>query len=628
MDHGASVDAAIRGKKRKSTGGVGGASLGLFATAPVPASAEAGYIKRTLQSPAITGRCCQPCELSATAKGFTLRDSHDMRLGFAQLNTIVGDLPGNRRRIIDAYQALVGQGAEFIVFPELVVCGYPPRDLLFKRRFVADIQESLAQIAAAIGDVPALIGTVEINASGEGRPFYNSAAFCHRGAVTAVARKCLLPTYDVFDEDRYFEPAPEPNVVEFAGHRIGITICEDIWTHPMLSTRRLYAGRAPLGQLADQRCDLMVNLSASPWYASKENVRLTLVADAARALRCPVAYVNAVGGNDELIFDGRSLAADANGNLIGGLDAFREELRVVDVGASAPRQPTDVSPRFAHGETADILDALVLGVRDYAHKTGFKRALVALSGGIDSALVAVIAAEALGRENVMGVSLPSSISSQHSRDDARALASNLGIRFETMFIADAVAECEKALFGLFKDRPRDVTEENIQARIRGVLMMALSNKFGSLLLTTGNKSEMAVGYCTLYGDMAGGLAVISDVFKTQVYALARWINREREIIPRSTIDKPPSAELRPGQLDQDSLPPYDVLDAILKGYVEEGLSRRDLIAQGFAQPVVNDVARKVDLNEYKRKQAAPGLKITPLAFGVGRRIPIVQKYVS
>ncbi len=551
-----------------------------------------------------------------------------MRLGFAQLNPIVGDLAGNRRKILDAYTALVAQGAELVVFPELMVCGYPPRDLLFKRRFVADVAESLAQIAAAVGDVPALIGTVEANTTGRGRPFHNSAAFCHRGAIKAVARKCLLPTYDVFDEDRYFEAADAPILVEHAGRRIGITICEDIWTHPMVSTRRLYTGPQPLDQLAGQRCDLMVNLSASPWHAAKENVRHTLVADAARALRCPVAYVNVVGGNDELIFDGRSLACDASGQLIAGCPAFREERRVVDLDPNAKPAADAVAPTFAQGEQADIFDALVLGVRDYAHKSGFKRAMVALSGGIDSALVAVIATAAFGQENVMGVSLPSSISSQHSRDDARILAANLGIRFETLHISGPVAECEKALFSLFKTMPRDVTEENIQARIRGVLMMALSNKFGSLLLTTGNKSEMAVGYCTLYGDMAGGLAVISDVFKTQVYALSRWINREKEIIPNNTIAKPPSAELRPGQVDQDSLPPYDVLDAILKGYVEEGLSRRDLVEQGFAEAVVNDVVRKVDLNEYKRKQAAPGLKITPLAFGVGRRIPIVQKYIG
>ena len=564
-----------------------------------------------------------------------------MRLGLAQLNPIVGDLAGNRRKILDAYAALVAQGAELVVFPELAVCGYPPRDLLFKRRFVPDAADSLAQIAAAIGAVPALIGTVELNPTGRGRPFYNSAAFCVRGSVAAVARKCLLPTYDVFDEDRYFEPATSPTVIEHAGHRIGVTICEDIWTHPMISTRRLYAGRMPIEQLADQRCDLMVNLSASPWHSAKENVRQNLVvAEAARALRCPVVYVNAIGGNDELIFDGRSHVCDAQGHLVAGLAAFAEDLRVAAVESaspptaealSAPSGPPvvpAVHPTFEQAEMSDIYHALVLGLRDYAHKSGFKKALIALSGGIDSAIVAVLAAEAFGPENVIGVSLPSSISSQHSRDDARILAAHLGIRFETIAIAGAVAAVEAALGPVFAGRAPDVTEENIQARVRGVLMMALSNKFGSLLLTTGNKSEMAVGYCTLYGDMCGGLAVISDVFKTQIYALSRWINRDREIIPHNTIEKPPSAELRPGQVDQDSLPPYDILDGILKGYVEEGLSRRDLIAQGFAETVVNDVVRKVDLNEYKRKQAAPGLKITPLAFGVGRRIPIVQKYVS
>ena len=556
-----------------------------------------------------------------------------MRLGLAQLNPTVGDLAGNRRKILDAYAALVAQGAELVVFPELIVCGYPPRDLLFKRRFVPDVADSLAEIAAAVGAVPAVLGTVEANPTGRGRPFFNSAAFCYRGKVASVGRKCLLPTYDVFDEDRYFEPGPSPTVVNHAGHRIGLTICEDIWTHPTLSTRRLYSGRVPIEQLADQKCDLMVNLSASPWHSTKESVRQNLVVgDSARALGCPVVYVNCVGGNDELIFDGRSLVCDAQGRVTAGLAAFAEELRVVDVkpnvGTNAPFETPTLHVSFPQDEYRDMFDALVLGLRDYAHKSGFKRALIALSGGIDSAVVGVIAAAAFGPENVMGVSLPSAISSQHSRDDARALAENLGIRFETIGIAEAVEACERLLGPLFAGRPRDVAEENIQARVRGVLMMALSNKFNSLLLTTGNKSEMAVGYCTLYGDMAGGLAVISDVFKTQVYALARWINREKEIIPASSIEKPPSAELRPNQTDQDSLPPYDVLDAILKAYVEEGLSRRDLVAQGFAEPVVNDVVRKVDLNEYKRKQAAPGLKITPLAFGVGRRIPIVQKYVS
>jgi NAD+ synthase (glutamine-hydrolysing) len=563
-----------------------------------------------------------------------------MRLGLAQLNPTVGDLAGNRRKILETYATLVAQGAELVLFPELAVCGYPPRDLLFKRRFVADVAESLGEIAASVGAVPAIVGTVEANPGGRGRPFFNSAAFCYRGKVAAVGRKCLLPTYDVFDEDRYFEPATAPTVVEHAGYRIGITICEDIWTHPMISTRRLYSGRLPLEQLAEQKCDLMVNLSASPWHSTKESVRQNLVVgDSARALHCPVAYVNCVGGNDELIFDGRSLVCDEQGRVTAGLAAFAEDSAIVDVkprGTSAPFEPPRLHSTFALDEYSDMFEALVLGLRDYAHKSGFKRALVALSGGIDSAVVAVIAAGAFGPDNVTGVSLPSAISSQHSRDDARILAHNLGIHFETIAIADAVAACEHSLGPIFIGRPRDVTEENIQARIRGVLMMALSNKFGSLLLTTGNKSEMAVGYCTLYGDMCGGLAVISDVFKTQVYALARWINTGyaarvaggREIIPLSSIEKPPSAELRPDQTDQDSLPPYDVLDAILKGYVEEGLSRRDLVAQGFAEAVVNDVVRKVDLNEYKRKQAAPGLKITPLAFGVGRRIPIVQRYVS
>jgi len=569
-----------------------------------------------------------------------------MRIGLAQLNTTVGDLSGNRRLILDAYHSLVAQGAELVVYPELVICGYPPRDLLFKRRFVTDIEATLAEIAAQTGDVPALIGTVETNPAPDGRQFFNSAALCQNGRIVSHARKCLLPTYDVFDEDRYFEPAATPpSVVTVAGKKIGITICEDIWTHPQLAPRNLYHVD-PLGSLASQQLDLMVNLSASPWHHGKGHVRTQLVTDAAYQLGCPVVYVNAVGGNDELVFDGRSLVSDAQGHITSLLPAFVATTRVVDVFApgwkalAITRVPfaKPVNPRLvtqspapaspAPSELGDIYQALVLGLRDYGHKSGFKKALIALSGGIDSALVAVLAVDAFGPDNVIGVSLPSAISSQHSRDDARDLARNLGIRFETIAIADTVAAAEASLGDVFAGRARDVTEENIQARVRGVVMMALSNKFGALLLTTGNKSEVAVGYCTLYGDMCGGLAVISDVFKTQVYDLCRWINRDREIIPVNTIEKPPSAELRPGQVDQDSLPPYDVLDALLRGYVEEGLSRRDLVAQGFAEITVNDIVRKVDLNEYKRKQMAPGLKITPLAFGVGRRIPIVQKYVS
>ncbi len=550
-----------------------------------------------------------------------------MRIGLAQLNPTVGDLSGNRRKILTAYQTLVERGAELVVFPELIVTGYPPRDLLFKRRFVSDNEEALTEIANAIGEVPAIIGFVETNPAPTGRRCFNAAAFCQHGEIITIARKCLLPTYDVFDEDRYFEPAAEPRVITHNGIRIGLTICEDIWTHDRIDTRRLYHGTHPLTHLAAHGVDLLVNLSASPWHHGKGHLRETIVTDAARSLRCPAIYVNAIGGNDELIFDGQSLATDANGNIIARLAAFAEDLQVIDTAASAPtHNPSPITHHLT--DESQIHSALVLGLRDYAHKSGFKRALIALSGGIDSALVAELAVAALGAENIIGVSLPSAISSQHSRDDARALAVNLGIRFETIAIADAVAATETSLGPIFTGLKKDVTEENIQARVRGVLMMALSNKFGALLLTTGNKSEVAVGYCTLYGDMCGGLAVISDLFKTQVYSLCRWINREREIIPVNTIEKPPSAELRPGQVDQDSLPPYDQLDAILEGYVEQGLSRRDLIGQGFPEAVVNDIARKVDLNEYKRKQSAPGLKITPLAFGIGRRIPIVQKYVS
>jgi NAD+ synthase (glutamine-hydrolysing) len=581
-----------------------------------------------------------------------------MRLGLAQINTTVGDLAGNRRLILSAYATLVASGAELVVFPELAVCGYPPRDLLFKKQFVPDVEASLREIAAAIGDVPALIGTVTPNPAPDGRRFFNSAALCRAGRVETVARKCLLPTYDVFDEDRYFEPATEPTILEIAGQKIGVTICEDIWTNPALTPHQLYHFD-PVKWLATKKPDLMVNLSASPWHHGKGHLRQQLVTDAAKLLGCPVIYVNAIGGNDELVFDGRSLVAAPDGRVLAELAAFSEALRVVDTAIPATgnvqhstsniQLSTSLPPPSGPGsasvldvessmlnvercaadrDVADIHAALVLGLRDYAHKSGFKQALVALSGGIDSAVVAVLAAEALGADNVIGVSLPSHISSQHSKDDARALAQNLGLRFETVRIADIVIECDKALWHLFAARPRDVTEENIQARVRGVLMMALSNKFGALLLTTGNKSEVAVGYCTLYGDMCGGLAVISDVFKTQIYALAHWMNRDREVIPVNTIAKPPSAELRPGQLDQDSLPPYDVLDAILKGYVEDGRSRRDLVAAGFTETMVHDVVRKVDLSEYKRKQSAPGLKITPLAFGVGRRIPIVQKYAG
>ncbi len=547
-----------------------------------------------------------------------------MKIGIAQINTTIGDLGGNKILILDAYKSLVANGAEIIIFPELAVCGYPPRDLLFKSRFVAETEATLEDISKEIGKVPAVIGFAQDRGPYlTGRPFYNAAAWCEAGEVKAVARKSLLPTYDVFDEERYFEPADGPMVYMWNGKKIGITICEDIWNNPDIPTSRRYC-EDPVATLAEQKIDLLLNLSASPWHEGKNEAREPLVQDAAERCGCPAVYCNAVGGNDELIFDGGSIAAHHERGLVAGLAAFREENHIIDLENPAGY----VSEHFNLKGNAATQDALVLGLRDYAHKSGFHKALVGLSGGIDSAVVAALAAEALGSENVIGIALPSAISSQHSRDDAAALASNLGIAYHEVAIADAVASAEAALGDLFSGMEADVTEENIQARTRGLLLMAISNKFGALLLTTGNKSEISVGYCTLYGDMCGGLAVISDLPKMKVYALARHMNLARELIPVNTIEKPPSAELRPDQKDEDSLPPYAVLDGILRLYVEEGLSRAEIVEKGFDKDVVNDIIRKVDLNEYKRKQAAPGLKTTPLAFGVGRRIPIVQKYVS
>lgn len=547
-----------------------------------------------------------------------------MKIGIAQINTTVGDLSGNSRRILTAYHALVEDGADLVLFPELAVCGYPPRDLLFKSRFVSDTEAALETIAREIGSVPALIGFVQDRGPCiTGRPFYNAAAWCESGSVQTVARKSLLPSYDVFDEERYFEPAEGPTVVEWQGKKIGITICEDIWTHPDLKTSRRYC-EDPVGVLADQKIDLLVNLSASPWHEGKNEAREPLVQDAAERCACPAVYCNAVGGNDELIFDGGSIVVHQERGLIAGLAAFREANQVIDLdGASGP-----ISEHFNPKGNAATQAALTLGLRDYAHKSGFQKALIGLSGGIDSAVVAALAADALGPENIIGVALPSSISSQHSRDDAAALAKNLGIEYHEVAIADTVASAETALSRLFEGRAPDVTEENIQARARGLLLMAMSNKFGALLLTTGNKSEIAVGYCTLYGDMCGGLAAISDLPKMKVYALARHMNLDGERIPVNTIEKAPSAELRLDQKDEDSLPPYPMLDAILRLYVEAGLSRAEIAEKGYDREIIDEIVRKVDLNEYKRKQAAPGLKTTPLAFGIGRRIPIVQKYVS
>ncbi len=544
-----------------------------------------------------------------------------MKIGLAQINTTVGDLAGNHRKIVAAYRALVEQGAELVLTPELAVTGYPPQDLLFKSRFVPLNLAALETLQGEVGDVPLLAGYVDTNA-GPGQPFQNAAALLQRGQPMRKFFKSLLPTYDVFDEDRYFEPAHATSVVEIAGVKCGVTICEDIWTEKYLP-RRLY-GSTPIDSLIGQGAQLLLNLSASPFAIGKPQRRAEMLSAVAAQHHVPIVYCNAVGGNDQLVFDGNSLAIGADGSLRAKLAAFSEELAVIDTDLGAPIT-TDLT---FQGEAAELHDALVLGLRDYLHKCGFKSAVLGLSGGIDSAVVACLAAEALGPENVTGVTMPTQYSSRGSIDDSRQLAAVLGIRFLEIPIQPAFDAVRAQLGDVFAGLPEDTTEENIQPRLRGLTLMALSNKFGHLVLSTGNKSELAVGYCTLYGDMCGGLSVISDVPKVMVYRLAEYINRDREIIPRATIEKPPSAELKPDQRDQDTLPPYEILDPILQLYVEEQLSVAEILTHGFEEKTVRWVQRRVDLNEYKRAQAVPGLKVTSRAFGVGRRMPVAQRFVE
>ena len=539
-----------------------------------------------------------------------------MKIGIAQINSTVGDLAGNLLLTCDAYAQLVQEGSELIVFPELALCGYPPRDLLLKKRFGEDCRKVLEEFARQTGPCPALIGfPQQTNEIGK-EPFFNAAALCVNGTVTQIFQKRLLPTYDVFDEDRYFASGQAPLSFLHLGKKCAVTICEDIWN----LDKELHSSD-PLEEICAQQPDLLINLSASPWHHQKKNQRKELLRRVVKKVNCPLLYVNAVGGNDELIFDGSSIALSADGKTIGQAPSFESSCSVIDLESG----PAEVDEEAAL-EMESIRQALVLGLRDYAHKSGFKQGLIGLSGGIDSAVTAALAVEALGKENVIGISLPSAISSDHSRDDARSLAENLGITYHSLPIQKIVDSAENELAPLFTGMDADVTEENLQARSRGLLLMAVSNKLGALLLTTGNKSELAVGYCTLYGDMCGGLAVISDLPKTKVFALAHHLNLSGEIIPKNTIEKPPSAELRPDQKDSDSLPDYDILDGILHGYVEKGLSIDALISEGFEEETVRKIVSLVDRNEYKRKQAAPGLKVTPLAFGIGRRMPIVQKY--
>ena len=543
----------------------------------------------------------------------------EMRIALAQINTTIGDFSGNEETIRSAYLSAVERGAELVVFPELATCGYPPRDLLSKSHFVDDNLKLVQTLATLVGEVGMVIGYVDRSDRRPGRTLTNSVALLHQGEVVARRHKSLLPTYDVFDEDRYFEPAESNEPVEFNGQKIGLTICEDLWNdEEFWQDQRLYPND-PGKVLEEQGIDLMINVSASPWQLGKHGLREEMLETYARNAKTPLVYCNLVGGNDELIFDGTSLAFNARGEVIGRGASFKDDLLMVDLhGSTAAR--TDVS------EEQLVYEALVLGVRDYLRKCGFKSVVIGLSGGIDSALTAAIAVEALGAENVRGVAMPSRYSSQGSKDDAKQLADALQIRYDVIPIEPSFSAMKEQLSGVFAGRDEDVTEENIQARLRGVTLMAMSNKFGSLLLTTGNKSELAVGYCTLYGDMCGGLAVISDVPKTMVYRVSRWINREREIIPWNTIEKPPSAELRPDQKDQDSLPEYDVLDAILDRFVVDCESAEQIIAAGFEEGAVCKVVRLIEINEYKRRQAAPGLKVTDKAFGVGRRIPVARKF--
>jgi NAD+ synthase (glutamine-hydrolysing) len=541
-----------------------------------------------------------------------------MRVGFAQINTTVGDIEANCRKIIAAYREAIKQGAELVLTPELALTGYPPQDLVFKSGFVSQTLQQLEVLQETVGPVPLLAGYVDFSPKKTGKPFVNSCAVLEKGRPIRKIFKSLLPTYDVFDEARYFEPAGDQQPVELLGHKIGITICEDIWTDKYLRHDLYHCD--PVARMVALGASVIVNLSSSPFFVGKPVLRREMVSELAVQHGVPFFYCNAVGANDELIFDGNSFAINKQGGTTAVLLAFAEQVAVVD-------SDSEVIAETATPPEEEIFRALVLGVRDYFAKCGFRTAVLGLSGGIDSAVTAAIAVEALGKGNVTGVSMPSSYSSSGSLDDADRLAKNLGIERLVIPIKEPFEVLKSQFKEVFTGRKEDTTEENMQSRLRGLILMSLSNKFGHLLLTTGNKSELAVGYCTIYGDMCGGLAVISDVPKTMIYRLARWINRDQEVIPTNSITKPPSAELKPGQTDQDTLPPYETLDAILQLYVEEQLSPSEIVERGFDPEIVRWIQRRVDINEYKRRQAAPGLKVTSLAFGIGRRMPIAQRYL-
>jgi NAD+ synthase/NAD+ synthase (glutamine-hydrolysing) len=542
-----------------------------------------------------------------------------LRIALLQIDPTAGDLDGNARLVLGAVRDAQALGADLMVTPELALMGYLPRDLLMSEGFVRRAGEKLGDMAAELrGAPPLLVGVATINPADMGRPLFNSAVLLRDGAVGPAFHKMLLPTYDVFDEDRYFEPAAQPQILELGGWRLGISICEDIWNDRDFWERRRYH-QDPIEVLAKSGVGAIVNLSASPFNVGKQLLREQMLGHMAQKYALPVAIVNQAGGNDDLIFDGHSGAFDAQGRMFARARGFGEDVIVADLARS-----TGTIAAEGFEPEAEIWPALVLGVRDYARKTRFRQVLLGLSGGIDSALTAAIAADAMGPENVLGVLMPSTYSSAGSVDDSLELARNLGIRTVTLPIAGIMQSYDATLAKVFRGRQPDVTEENIQSRIRGTLLMALSNKFGSLLLTTGNKSEMAVGYCTLYGDMNGGLAVIADLPKMMVYRVARWRNGRKADIPEAIFTKPPSAELRPGQTDQDSLPPYELLDQILELHVEQSKSVEEIVARGFDAGTVRRVVKLVRNAEFKRKQAAPVLKVTSRAFGTGWRMPIAR----
>ncbi|MFZ5807258.1 MAG: NAD+ synthase [Verrucomicrobiota bacterium] len=542
-----------------------------------------------------------------------------MKVGCLQLNATVGALDSNANKAWKGYQRALQQGAELVVAPELFLSGYPPRDLLNRQDFINQNQRALRTLAKKIDRIPLIIGAITTNPKRPGKPLYNSAAVLMHGKIKYLFHKSLLPTYDVFDEDRYFEPSQEANIWTYAGKKIGVTICEDIWNDEDFWPDRRYR-RDPIRALKKKKIDLLINIAASPWHFGKEKIRERMLARVARDEKIPLLQVNLVGGNDELIFDGQSSALDAKGKFLFHGHAFDEHVAVIDFDHPHPLSSLHPEP------PSQLFYALALGVRDYVTKCGFEKVVLGLSGGVDSAVTAAIAVEALGPDRVLGVAMPSQYSSPESLVDAEKLAKVLEIDFQTIPIQESFEQLLRSLKPVFGSASPDITEENLQARIRGLLLMAISNKTGRLLLTTGNKSEMAVGYCTLYGDMCGALAVMGDVLKTQVYQIAKWLNRKTEIIPWNTIRRAPSAELRPHQTDQDSLPPYDVLDDIIEAYVVAEKNPKQMRSPKLSQTMLRDIMKKIDLSEYKRRQAAPALKVSPKAFGMGRRRPIAQQF--